>query len=163
MNGGQLIPVHQVVAAFQNDHKVLELNTPWPDSVVEQLNLLRKAARPADYILHLTWQECFLSQPEFLDHVRPVWPQLENEANHSWTMRGMLTALKDGSFQARDMARIQKLKVEIEHHGYLDLPLLGYNFGNGRILLEDGHHRVAAAWLANALPPTLRMYIGTLQ
>ncbi len=63
-------PLKDVINAYRCDSKVLETGDPWPGEPLEQLNLLRKANRPAGRLWTLAWSLYRLHRYELIGNVK---------------------------------------------------------------------------------------------
>ena len=158
----EIVPVERVLEAFRCDQKVRALGEPWPDDRPGQVTLLRNACRPVDYILDLTWGLYSLDRDELLSKVRPVWSPPSGA--YSWTLKEMFSAYTAGRYKLEEPNTVSTLAADMRKNfresdfvliGYQDFPAIPEG-----IRLEDGHNRVTAAFLADVIPLTVKMYIG---
>jgi hypothetical protein len=157
------VSTDHIVEAFRRDSEVMRISMQWPDTPFMRLILLRIAQRPVDNILRCAWKQWLLNQNELLARVFAVWHP-PGFANYSWSLGEMIAAIEAETFTPppEKWNAVQRLEAEMRTEPPSCIgPLIGYQYP-GRIHLEDGHTRVAAASLAKALPPTITMYIGEL-
>src|SRR5262249_51701933 len=147
----ETVPVECVLEAFRYDQKVRALGEPWPADRSGQVALLRKACRPVDYILDLTWGLYSFSRDELLSKVRPVWSPPGRP--YGWTLKDMFAAYTAGRYKLEEPNTVSKLAADMRKDfresdfvliGYQDFPVIPEG-----IRLEDGHNRVTAAFLAD--------------
>lgn len=154
------VSAERVVKAFCNDQKVKLVGSQWPDTSSEQIAHVRKSGRPVDFILSLAWGLYALDREELLSKLRPVWCPHESP-DYCWTLKQMFTAIRAGTFKPPEPNTVPKLEAEMKaQFRDTDFLLIGYWHNRESILLEDGHNRVTAAFLAGALPATVKMYVG---
>lgn len=154
------VSVQRVLEAFRDDQKVRALGEPWPNTRDEQAAVLRRAERPADYIVRLRWGLYALDRDEFLAEVRPIWVP-PGQPPYCWTLGQMLAAVQAGTFKPPEPNRVSELVTAMgTRFRETEFVLVGYRDLARGILLEEGHNRVTAAYLAGVIPATVKMFVS---
>ena len=114
------VPVDRVLEAFRCDQKVQAVGEPWPTDRPGQVALLRKACRPVDYILDLTWGLYSLDRDELLSKVRTVWSRPTRA--YGWTLGEMFAAYTAGRYKLEEPNTVSTLAADMRENFRESLP-----------------------------------------
>lgn len=152
--------IDQIMQAYHDDAKVLELKEPWPALPSERVALVKRSGRPVDRILGLAWKLCVLEMDEFLKIVYAVWSPCP--AIHVLSFGAMLADVgKTWCPEEAKWKNVEKMTEEFKANPPKQWgPFIAYEMSPSKIDLEDGHTRLTAAHLAGRFPSEISLYIG---
>jgi hypothetical protein len=157
----------QVLQTYRGDSKVQERAREWPGTAVQRTVLIEEAQRPVEQILHLAWQLCELDECDFREKVYSVWSKTATDPIHSWTFGDMFEHMDANPiwvplpFDPKKWAAVQSWRPGMKANPPTQIgPLIAIQDSLGRILLDDGHTRLTAAYLEKAFPKTILLYVG---
>jgi hypothetical protein len=157
----------QVIQTYQGDSKVLEITNSWPTAAVERVALVAQAHRPAELILSLAWELLEMDKDEFRSKVYSVWSKTATDPIHIWTFGEMFNHIDvnpqwgSQTVDAKKWGAVQRLRPQMKANPPSTIgPLISFQDPTGRMLLDDGHTRLMAAYLENVFPSIIRLHLG---